>query len=162
MNDFRVLLETTFNYKGGKLYLMLLRDSGRFAVEVVNKSKTFGRKFAKDRNEADDIFGLTSEKLSKYTSLLDAESSIKRCFSVKSMTKLKFLLTVDDNVITLSDIVSLRKKIDFRTRVKINYKRNAKEDNALTVYVYESRRHKKPWGLFVGTREAKDLKFELL
>lgn len=162
MNDFRIILENTFKFKEGKLYLMLLREDGRFGVEVVNREKTFGRRFAKDKAEADLLFDLTSKKLYKYKKKDDAESALKRCFSLKSIDTLKFMLFVDDNTISQADIMEMRSSIEFRTRVKIDYRKNKKEENALTIYIYESFKHKKPFGVLVGTREAKDLRFELL
>lgn len=159
--EFRVISENTFDLKGGKLYTMLLRENENFGVEVVNRTKTFGRKLTKNRKEADILFDAVSDKIAKYKHIKDAESAITRCFSLKGMDKLLFVLVAEDSVITQKDIVSLKDRIDFKTRVKINYVKNVRKENALTVYIYLGL-DKKAFGVLIGTREAKDLKFELL
>lgn len=160
-NDFRILMEDTFEFKGGKLYLMLMRENSNFGVEVMNRTKTFGRKMAKDREEADLLYDFVSDKIKKYKTITDAEDAIKRCFVFKSVDKLLFILMADDNVISQNDIVSLKDKVNLKTRVKINYLKNKKKKDALTVYVFLGS-DKKAFGVLTGTLEAKDLKFELL
>lgn len=161
LNDFRILSENTFNFKGGKLYLMLLRENAKYGVEIVDREKSFGRKFAESRAEADYLFESIVNRLSKYKSLKDAEIAIKRCFSLKSLDKLLFVLIMDDSVVTQDDIKSLKEKLKFKTRVKVNYLKSKKKENALTVYVYLNS-EKRAFGVLTGTREAKDLKLELL
>lgn len=161
LNDFRILSEETFNFKGGKLYLMLLRENAKYGVEVVDREKSFGRKIVGSRSDADFLFESISNRLSKYKTIKDAETAIKRCFSLKDMNKLLFVLIVDDSTISQSDIKSLKKNINFRTRVKVDYLKSKKKENALTVYVYADS-ERKAFGVLTGTREAKDLKFELL
>ena len=163
--DFRILKEETVPYKGGKLYLMLLRENARFGVEVVNREKTFGRKYASTRKEADKLFDLITDKLFKYKLIVDAENAIARCFSVDSNDKFIFVLVADDTILTQADISPLKEKVEFRTRIKLGYNKNKREKNALTIYIYLGSRltsNQKAFGVLVGTRKAKDLKFELL
>lgn len=161
LTDFRILKEETFNFKGGKLYVMLLRENAKFGIEVVDREKSFGRKFTANRDEADFLFESIANRLSKYKNIKDAEAAIKRSFSLEPIDKLLFVLIVDDSVISQNDIVSLKDKLKFKTRVKIDYFKKKKKENALTIYVY-SDSEKKPFGVLIGTREAKDLRLELL
>jgi len=158
--DFRILKEDTLTFKGGRLYLMLLCEKSRFGVEVVDNEKTFGRKFARSRAEADFLFESITNRLSKYKSLLDAEAALKRSFSSDDLDKILFILITDGAVVSQADITSLKEKINFKLKVKVDYLKNKKKKNALTIYVYLNS-ERKPFGVLTGTREAKDLRLEL-
>lgn len=155
-NDFRVIRENTFNLKGGKLYLMLLRDNGVFGVEVVDREKTFGRQMTNTRKEADFLFDSIVDRLDKFTSIKDAENAIKRCFKVKSTDKMMFVLIMDNKVSSQTDIVAIRDKIKFVTKVKFN-----REKGLMTIHVSENRTEK-PFATLKGTDDGKNLIFELL
>jgi hypothetical protein len=65
MSDFKILDETTTAFKCSSVCVMLLCHNGEFGVEVVDRKESFGRVFLKDRDEADLVFCLISNKLSK-------------------------------------------------------------------------------------------------
>ena len=67
MSDFKILDETTTAFKCSSVCVMLLCHNGEFGVEVVDRKESFGRVFLKDRDEADLVFCLISNKLSKQT-----------------------------------------------------------------------------------------------
>jgi len=162
MNDFRVILESTFKFKEEKLYLMLLRENGMFGVELVDRKKTFGRKYTKDRKQADLLFDEISNRLSEFKSLHLAEEFIKDSFKTKSIDKLLFIIMANGKTITQNDIVKMKDKVNFNLKLKFDFERKVKKKDALTIYVYEKRLDKKPFGVMVGTTNGDDLKFELV
>jgi hypothetical protein len=154
--DFRILRENTFNLKGGKLYLMLLRENGNYGVEVVDREKTFGRKMSKDRKEADFLFDTIEDRLARYKNLKEAEKAIESCFGFKSLDKLLFVLIMDDRISCQADIVAMKGKVKFVTRPEFG------DNDSLTVYIFENKTDKKPYGVLKGTTKVNDFKFELL
>lgn len=160
--DFRILSENTFNLKGGKLYVMLLRDNGNYGVEVVDREKTFGRKMTETRKQAEFLFDSISDRLNRYKCLKDAVNAIERCFALDSVDKVLFTLIMDDRVSAQADIVSMKGKVKFISQPLFNVKKDVKEKGALTVYIYEKRTDKKPYAVLVGTIKVNDFKFELL
>ena len=156
--DFRVIAEETFSYKEGKLYLMLINENNQFSIEVVDKKKTFGRQLTKDREQADLLYNQFIKSLSSYEGFVQAEEAVVECLKLKTVDKMVFFLLTKDTIITQKDIVNLKGKIIFKTRVKIEYHRNIKKENGLTVYVYLNS-DKKAFGVLIGNREAQDLKF---
>lgn len=160
-NDFKILRDEAFVLKGGTLYLMLLKDFDNFGVEVVNNKKTFGRKITKDRAEAEAMFDDLAGRLAEFAKISEAELFVSTCYAVNSIEKFKFVILVLDKVTTQADIVSMVSRIKFRTMIRFNYNKNKKETNALTVYVY-IKGERKAFGLLVGTKTAKDLKFEFI
>ena len=160
--DFNILTEDTFSFKGGKLYVMLLVDGGKYGVEVVDRTKTFGRKMTDSRSDADFLFKSISDRLSRYTKLKDAEDAIVKCFALDSLNKVLFVLIMDDKVGSQADIVSIADKVKFVSKLKFGYSKKKRDKNALTVYIYENRTDKKPYAVLVGTTNADDFKFELI
>lgn len=160
--DFKIINENTFSFKGGKLYLMLLYENGEFGVEVVDHTKTFGRKIAKDYKSADFLFESVANRLSQYKCLEDAENAIIKCFAFDSLDKLLFVLIMDDRISSQADIVSIKNKFNFIINLKFGYKKKVKNSNYITIYVYEKITDKKPYGLLYGSSMANDMKFELL
>jgi hypothetical protein len=160
--DFRILAEETFTFKGGKLYVMLLREDAKFGVEVVNREKTFGRLFSDDRQSAEFLFDSVKNRLLLYKKIGDAEDAIVLCFGLKSMSKILFSLTMGDRVTNNADMKEIRYKFDHDIRLKFGYKKKLKELNGLTIYIYESRTSRKPFGLLYGTDRGDDMLFELL
>lgn len=156
LTEFRILRENTFSLKGGKLYLMLLRENGIFGVEVADRAKTFGRKMAKDRKGADFLFDSIEERLSRYDNVKDAEKAIENCFGFKSLDKLMFVLVMDDRICSQSDIVAIKGKIKFITRPEFG------ENDSLEVFISENRTDKKPYAVLKGTTKGDDFKFELI
>lgn len=154
--DFRILRENTFNLKGGKLYLMLLRDNGSFGVEVADRTKTFGRKMTVDRNQADFLFDSIEERLSRYTCIQDAEKAIETSFKFKSLNKLMFVLIMDDKICSQDDIVNMGDNVKYYTRPQFG------DNESLTVYISEKKTDKKPFCVLTGTTKANDFKFELI
>lgn len=159
MNDFRILKESTFNMKGGKLYLMMLREEGRFGVEVVNRSETLGRQFGDDRPCAESMFDKLEEKLSKIQMLSEAETTIRGMLSLKP-NEFKFVLSSDDVVLSQAEVGRLMIKHK-PTSVKTKYNQlfDAKKKGSITIYVFFG---KKPIGRFAGVRFGKNFKFEKL
>lgn len=162
MTDFRVLKENTFTFKGDKLYLMLVIDNASYGIEVVDHSKTFGRKMTSDRKEADNMFDVLSDRLAGFSSLVDATNFLEKTFSMKSKDKFRFAIVALNNVISQNNIVEmLGAKIKFKTKLQFNYSGKTKKKDALTVYIYFGK-EKKPLGMLVGTTKADDLKFNFL
>ena len=156
-NDFRVIRENTFNLKGGKLYVMVLRDNGKYGVEVVDREKTFGRKMTDTNKEADLLFDSIVSRLNKYTVIKDAELAIKRCFKFKSINKILFVLVMDNKISSQADIVSIGDKVKFVTKVKFN-----RIKGLITINVFESRDEKKPFATLTGKDNGKSLIFHLI
>ena len=162
-NEFRILLEETFSFKGGKLYLMLLRENENFGVEVVDRDKTFGRKYTEDRKKADFLFETISNRLSAADKLSEAEKIVINAFTHQSIDKTIFTLTMYNRVCSQSDVVSLKKnKVNFHTRLQFGYRKKVKDKESVTIYVYENRTDKKPFGILYGGLEAINLIFELI
>lgn len=135
---------------------MLLRENGNFGVEVADREKTFDRKMTKDRKEADLLFDSIEDRLARYKHLRDAEKAIETCFGFKSLDKLLFVLIMDDRISSQADIVAIKGRVKFVTRPKFG------DDDALTVYIFENRADKKPYGVLKGTTRGDDFKFELI
>lgn len=161
MNGFKILKEETINLKGGRLCVLLTSEKGKCGVEVVNDRRGFGRKYTDNRDEAEFLFDALFERISTYKKVADAEKAVKKCLSFRSIDKIVFVLLAEEKIVTQNFIVVLRKKIRFRTTIKLNYKRRIKKNGALTIYI-SSEFDKKPFGVFTGTDEAKDLKFKLI
>ena len=162
MNDFRIILENTFKFKAGKLYLMLIKEDNRFAVEIVDKYKTFGRKFAKNRKEAEFLFDIITTKIDSKKTLPDAELEIKNCFNRSNLREIMFLLLLKDKDISQYEIGSMLTELRFSTRSRYNYLKEVKKEGAITIYVFFDIKRKKPIGRFFGQRFSKEFKFELL
>lgn len=160
--DFRIIKENTFSLKGGKLYTMLLRENGVFGVEVVDRTKTFGRKFAKTFEDAEFLFDSIAERIAQYKDLTDAENAIARCFAFKSLDKLLFVLIMDDRLSSQADIVAIKGKFKFRTRLKFGYRKKVKDIDSLTIYIYDTETSKRPYAVMYGAADAQKLIFELL
>lgn len=160
-NDFRILKENTFKFKGENLYLMLLRENNRFAIEVVDKSKTFGRKFAESRKEAEFLFDRTTIRLDSKKTLHDAEEVIKICFDRDDPKETTFLLSLEDREMSQFEIGVLVIKLKFTTKVKYGYLDKVKKKGAITIFVFFEDKSK-PIGKFWGKRFGKDFQFELL
>lgn len=160
--DFRILAEETFTFKGGKLYVMLLREDAKFGVEVVNREKTFGRLFSDDRQSAEFLFDSIKNRLLLYKKIGDAEDAIVLCFGLKSMSKILFTLIMGDRVTDVKDLNNIRHKFEHHIRLKFGYRKKTKELNGLTIYIYESRTSRKPFGLLYGDDFSDAMSFELL
>ncbi len=160
-NDFRVLKENTFKFKEGKLYLMLLRDGGKFAIEVVDSLKSFGRKFADDRKEAEFLFDITTTKIDSKLTLPDAESAIRLCFDRDDLKETMFLLALEDREMSQFEIGTMLIKLKFTTKVKYGYLQKKTKRGAITIKVFFKDKNK-PIGEFFGTRFGKDFRFKSL
>lgn len=161
-NDFRILKEQTFKFKDGKLYLMLLREDNRFAIEVVDKSKTFGRKFADNRKEAELLFDITINKIDSKKTLVEAELEIKNCFDRGDIRETMFLLLLKENKISQYEIGKMLIELKFTTKAKYNYLKEVKKAGAITISVFFDTNKNKPIGRFSGTRFGDDFVFELI
>lgn len=160
--DFKILMECTFDYKGKKLHLMLLRENSMYGIEVVDNTKSFGRKMTDDRKDADHIFETLTERLNAFSSLKSAEDFLTETFAIKSLNKFRFSIMALYNVISQSDIVNmLNAKVKFKTRLQFGYNGSKKKKDALTVYIHLTN-SKKPFGVLVGTTKANDFKFNFL
>lgn len=159
MTDFRVLKENTFKFKEGKIYLMLLKDGEKFSIEVVNKSQSFGRKFAEDRKEAEFLFDITTVKIDSTKTLADAESAIRLCFDRDDLKETMFLLALEDRDMSQFEIGVLVIKLKFTTKAKYGYIKNKTKRGAITISVFFKDKNK-PIGVFFGTRFGKDFRFE--
>jgi len=158
LNDFRILNENTFSFKGGKLYLMLLRENAKFGVEVVDREKTFGRKFAKDREEAVFLFETIGKRLSRCTNLKSAEDSIKKAFSRKKLSEILFLFTAEGRTLTQDEIGELVIKYGLKVRTKYDYALDKRKKGAITIYVFFETKGKSI-GKFYGKRFGSDFIF---
>ena len=167
MEDFRVVDEATFSFKKNKLYVMLLREYGEFAVEVANKTEGFGRKFAEDKVMAVSLFDAIIDRLSSINTIEKAETTIKNCFSLKNINEIIFLLKSEDVVRTQVSIGDLYDSFKFKVKAKTNYRGDKKSKGGITIYIYFNK-NKKPIGRFIGTdyignkNGGKDFIFERL
>ena len=161
MIDFRILKENTFKFKDGKLYLMLLRENNKFAIEIVDKSKTFGRTFAEDRKEAEFLFDATTDKLNLKNTLAEAVVAIKFIFDRDDFKETLFLLSLEDRDMSQFEIGTLVIKLKFSTKVKYGYLKKVTKRGAITIKVFFKDKSK-PIGMFFGTRFGKDFVWESL
>ena len=160
-NDFKVLLENTFKFKEGKLYLMLLHDNGAYAIEVVDRYKTFGRKYSNNRKEAELLFNTVINKLAPIKTLITAESLIKDSFGRTEIREIIFLLSLEDRNISQKEIGKLVIALKIKVKAKQNYLCAKRKKGAITIYVFFDIK-KKAIGRFFGTRFSDDFKFEKL
>ena len=159
--EFRVLNENTFDYKNGKLYLILLRDADKFGVEVVDRAKTFGRKHFADLAQAKEVFELISKKLASSKTLDTAESLIKAALGKKNSLETIFILTVANKKLCQDSIGDLTNKFKFKVKSRYNLLGDEKKRGAITIHVFFGDK-KKPTGRFKGTRFGSDFIFENL
>jgi hypothetical protein len=150
LSTFKILEEATFNLRGGKLFLMLLNDEGKFAVEVVNNKESFGRKFAKNEKEAELLFETLSEKLDTFKCTAKATLAVKKYFAFKAVDKILFLILSDKDKLGQKDIRSMKKKISFKIKVNI-------EGDSVKIDVFFPDETK--FGTFTGTVNDNDLIF---
>ena len=160
-NDFYILDERTVNFKNNKLYVMLLKEFGEFGVEVASKSKGLGRKFAKDKDKASELFDAVADKLSHIKSFEQAETRIKSYFSLKDVNEIIFLLKSEDVVRSQTSIGDLSVYFRFKAKSKYDCKGDVNCLGAITIYVFFGKK-KKPIGRFIGTRFGDDFIFERL
>lgn len=141
---------------------MLLRENSLYGIEVVDRTKSFGRKMIDDRKDADHIFETLTERLNAFSTLKAAEDFLHQTFAIKSINKFRFAILALDNVISQNDVVNmLNAKIKFKTRLQFGYSGSKKKKDALTVYIH-TMTSKKPFGVLVGTTKANDFKFKFL
>jgi hypothetical protein len=159
MTEFRILKEETFSYKGGKLYLMLLKDFDKFGVEVVDRIQTFGRKYAKDRKEAEYLFDIITKRLNTYKDIDVATCAIKRCFARKNLNETMFLLVAEERITSQTKIGRMVKKFKLNVEAKVGYFRDSRKKGAITIYIYFGG---KVFGRFYGTRFSDDFSWEVL
>lgn len=160
-NDFRILNESTIDFKNNKLYVMLLREFGEYGVEVASKTDGLGRKFAEDKDKATRLFEAVAEKLSKIKNFEKAETKIKSYFELKDINEIIFLLESEDVVRSQVSIGDLY--VSFKLKVKSHYDKKGDEYclGAITIYVFFKNK-RKPIGRFIGTRFGDDFTFERL
>lgn len=159
--DFRILSETTVNFKGEKLYIMLLRESDKFGVEVVDKEKTFGRKYANNRKEAEFLFEVISTKLSSYRKIKLAEKAIIESFKLKAVDKTILFLYAYEKTLSRNLIKKMARKLKFKIRIIEGLYEGNKIEGVITINVYFNEENK-VFGKFVGTLLDKDFIFELV
>lgn len=159
MSDFRILTEETFSYKGGKLYLMLLKDFDKFGVEVVDRAQTFGRKYTKDRKEAEYLFDIIKKRLNTYKHFDVAVCAIKRSFERNNLNETMFLLVAEERITSQTKIGRMVKKFKLNVVSKAGIYRDSRKKGAITIYVYFGG---KVFGRFYGTRFGEDFSFETL
>lgn len=160
-NDFRILNESTINFKDNKLYVMLLRELDAYGVEVASKNEGFGRKFANDKEGAVELFDAVAEKLSTVKNFELAKTKIKSCFALKDINEIIFLLKSEDVVRSQSSIGDLHIYFKFKTKAKYDTKGDEYCLGAITIYVFFKNK-RKPIGRFIGTRFSDDFIFERL
>lgn len=159
--DFRILNECTVAFKKDKLYVMLLRELGEFGVEVTSKNEGLGRKFAKDKTQANELFDAVSEKLLRTKGIDKAEKDVKSYFALKDLNEILFLLKSEDVVRSQISIGDLYVSFKFRTKTEYDTKGTGYCLGAITIYIYFNKR-RKPIGRFIGTRFGEDFIFERL
>lgn len=152
MTDFKILDEVTFTYKGGKLYLMFLKEGDTFCVEVIDRGKTYGRKSARSRAEASMLFDALSGKLSTFKCFDKAAKTLTKYFAFTNINKILFVILSDETKFGQKDVIALKEKLDFKMKVVI-------EDESVTIDVFLS--GKKKFGTFTGTTNDNDLVFKV-
>lgn len=150
--EFRILREETFNYKNKKrLFLMLIREGGRYATEIVTAEETYGRKFFDDRDEAEKVFDYFTEKLAERT---DYDSIIKILTASKKlgMKEISFLFNVYGKKLGQVYIGEMIENFKFKIKSKVS------EDDAMVIKIYFKTRLK-CIGEFKGTFLKDDFVF---
>lgn len=160
MEKFIVLKEQTFKFKEVKLYLMLLLVNEHFGVEIVNNKETFGRKHLDKRKEAEKLFDLIDDRVCRCKNLPDAEAAMKRCFSLKKLNQMVFVLLAEDKILSQHEIgrIVINNKPD-KVKTKYDYLGNKKQKGAITIYVFFDTK-RKPIGRFSGKRFSKEFTWE--
>ncbi|HUU87999.1 MAG TPA: hypothetical protein VMX17_09620 [Candidatus Glassbacteria bacterium] len=160
-NDFRILGENTISFKKDKLYVMLLRDSGEFGVEVTTKSEGLGRKLLESKEKAVELFDALSEKLLKEIDIAKAINSVKVYFKLKDINEVLFLLNSEDIVRSQNSIGDLYDLFKFKVKTKYDTKGDDYLLGSITIYIFFKNKTK-PIGRFSGTRFGDDFIFERL
>lgn len=162
MSDFRVLSEVTFNFRGDKLYLMLLRDSNKYGVEVVDRDKTFGRKFARDRSNAEYVYNTISKRIDRCKSIEEANNIITKAFSRRSLTETVLLFMVDEKVLSQNKVGEIIFDLNLNVAKSTNdFFLNKTKKGYLTIFI-RIKSDKAVFGCFAGKRFGKNFKFHLL
>lgn len=159
-NDFKILNEETFTSKKKEdLCLMLIMDGGRYAIECVSTKDSFGRKFLNNRLEAEDIFNFFVDNFSKrnYGDMLNI---LSLCYTMTSITEIKFMFDVYNKLMSQAAIGKLVKKFNLTVKPKYDTYGHLKMKGMLTIDVYFKK--KKRFGIFKGTFLKNDFEFELL
>jgi hypothetical protein len=157
--DFRIMNEETFTFKDGKIYLMLLKDNGKFGIELADRTKAFGRIMCADRKHAEYLFKIITKSILKKKTLAKAEELIHLSLKRKSLPETVFLFLANSQVFSQDKIGVI--VFDYNIKVKAVYDviGEEKKKGGLTINVYfKSKR--KPFGRFIGTRFGKDFIFE--
>ncbi len=160
MDDFRIIQENTLNYKGNRLFVMMLRDGDKFGVEVVDKTKTFGRKYTENRKEAEKLFDVLSSRLKRCDDLAIAEKAIKMSFERMVFKEIVFLLTVGDKMFTQKECGRMVAEFKLSVLPFYNVLLDEEKQGALTVEFWFEKGGASI-GRYAGTRFSNDFKFEL-
>lgn len=157
--DFRIINEETFNYKkGGNLCLMLIKDGGRYAIECVTVKDTFGRKFLKNREEAELIFSFLSLKLIDLT-FNDMTNILSLCYKMNNINEIKFMFKVYNKLMSQAFVGRLIREFKLIIKPKYDKYGHVKSKGSLTIEVYFEK--KVLFGFFKGTFLKNDFEFEL-
>lgn len=160
-NEFRILNESTINFKSNKIYIMLLKEFGEYGVEVASKNEGFGRKFAENKDKAIELFDALGEKLNDIKSFEQAKERLKSYFKIKDINEILFLLKSEDVVRSQVSIGDLYIYFKLKTKVKYDTKGDDHCLGAITIYTFFKNR-RKAIGRFIGTRFGEDFVFEKL
>jgi len=150
--EFKILNEETFSYKrNNKLFLMLLRDGDTYGVEIVSAHDSYGRKFCKDRTQAEKVFEFLTNKLS---SMNDYDSTITLLETCKKLGigEMKFMFLVYNKKF---DQVAIGKLI---TEFKLIIKSRVR-DKTMIIKLFKAK-GSASFGEFRGTFLKKDFIFK--
>lgn len=152
--NFKILRDETFDYKNRKrFFLMLIKEFDRYAIEIVTEEKSYGRKFLKDKAEAEDVFEFLETILGTaedYELLLNTLNSFK---VLRGANEIKFIFTVYNKKYTQAQIGALINKFS------LNLNGSVTPSKKMTIKVTFTG-SRVSFGKFMGTFLKKDFIFK--
>lgn len=158
--SFKITQEKEIVLGKDKLYISLINENKSYSVEVSNDMQRVV-KLSTTKPDAIRIFNLLFERLSKYSDKSVAEFEAKRVLSPQyTIGQMLLLLKFEERFITSAEIGEFLRNKKYET--KHGYLRGKRTRGAVTINVYMSSLHPKPFGRFFGTAMCDDFEFEIL
>lgn len=161
-NEFKIVKEHSFYFKNGKdICIMLLRDRGVPAIEVVTNVDSFGRMFFPAMRMAEKEFDTMANMFAPDTTYETMHKYFKLCKKVDRPEKLDLLVSCEfgSKKTGQSTIGKIVEKHNLKIKTKYTKDKNGRENGMLIDVIFPGER--KPFGTFVGTFLKKDFVFKI-
>lgn len=150
--EFKILNEETFSYKrNNKLFLMLLRDGDTYGVEIVSAHDSYGRKFCKDRAQAEKVFDFLTKKLFAMTDYDSTITLLEMCRKL-GLGEMKFIFMVHNKKFDQVGIGKLITEFNLKIKSRVRHK-------VMVIRLFKSKSGA-CFGEFTGTFLKKDFIFK--